>query len=161
MQSFETKRRSSPKTLLIFHKIHASKKIFWQVLRGAPRRFNIAHDQARSQDFERAGRAFFERVRQQYATLTRIFIAFATDSNGLSEIDTDFSAQKQVISKKKKIFTEKKHFFFTELRRIFRPKSEIQTVLPAESRQVLHNFGTQIPSGGAVFFFEKNWPQKH
>ena len=40
-----------------------------------------------------------------------------------------------------------------DLRRIFRPRSEIHTILLAESRQQLHNFGTQIPSRGAVFSF--------
>ena len=131
------------------------------------------------------------------ATLTRIFIALESDSNGLSEIETyflaeignsnGFSAQKQVISKKI-IFTEIETEFWTEsgnskgfsaqkqviskkkkkkkerslpkVRRIFRPKSEIQTVLPAESRQLLHNFGTQIPSGRLFSFFERKSTSK-
>ena len=67
-----------------------------------------------------------------------------------------FSAQKQVISKKKK-----KKRSFPKLRRIFRPKSEIKTVFQAESRQLLHDFGTQIPLGGCFYFFSKNRPQKH
>ena len=36
---------------------------------------------------------FFERVRQLQATLTRIFIVLESDSNGLSKIETDFSAE--------------------------------------------------------------------
>ena len=40
-----------------------------------------------------------------------------------------------------------------KLRRIFRPKSEIQPVFQPESRHLLHNFGTQFPLGGAVFIF--------
>ena len=68
-------------------------------------------DQARSQDLKKGG-AFFERVRQLRATLIRIFMAFESDSNGLSEIEAEFpaesensnnfSAQQQVISNKKK-----------------------------------------------------------
>ena len=79
--------------------------------------------QARSQDFEKGG-GFFERVRKLQTTLTQSFIVLESESNGLSdfgifilEIETDFSAtignsnafsaQKQVISeKKKKVFTE-------------------------------------------------------
>ena len=40
-----------------------------------------------------------------------------------------------------------------ELRLIFWLKSEIQTLFQAESRHVLHNFGTQFLLGGAVFNF--------
>ena len=48
------------------------------------------------------------------------------------------------------------------MRLIFRPKSEILTLFQAESRHVLHNFGTQFPLGGGCFqFFTKNRPQKH
>ena len=66
-----------------------------------------------------------------------------------------FSAQKQVISKKKRRSSPK-------LRRIFWPKSKIKTIFQAESRQLLHDFGTQIPLGGRCFhFFSKNRPQKH
>ena len=82
-----------------------------------------------------------------------------------TEIETDFSAkignlnvfsaQKQVISKKKKKKRSPK------LRWNFRPKSEIQTLFQAESRHVLHNFGTQFPLGGCFHFFTKNRPRKH
>ena len=58
-----------------------------------------------------------------------------------------FFAQNQVISKKEKKRSSLK------LRRIFRPKLKIHTVLPAESQQRLHNFGTQISSGGGLFSF--------
>ena len=134
---------------------------------------------------------FFERVRQLQATLTRIFIALESDSSGLSEIETyysaeignsnGFSAQKQVISKKK-VFTKIKTDFSAEigysngvlaqnhviskkkrsapkLKGIFWGKSEIQTALPAESRQLLLNFGTQIPLGGCFHFLSKTRPQ--
>ena len=40
---------------------------------------------------------------------------------------------------------------YPKLRRIFWPKSEIQTVLPAELRQLLHSFGTKFFWGVAVF----------
>ena len=55
-------------------------------------------------------------MRQLQTTLTRIFIVLESESHGLSEIMKDFSAkignsnafsaQKQVISKNKKVFTE-------------------------------------------------------
>ena len=87
-----------------------------------------------------------------------------------------FSAQKLVISEKKKkeVFTEietdflvnnrkfKRFFSLTspqkkrsssKLRRIFRPKSEIQTLFQAESRHLLLNFGTQFSLEGAVLIF--------
>ena len=58
-----------------------------------------------------------------------------------------FSAQKQVVSEKKKKRSSPK------LRLLFRQKSEIQTLFHEESRLVLHNFGTQFPLEGAVFHF--------
>ena len=42
-----------------------------------------------------------------------------------------------------------------KLSRIFPPKSQIQTVLPAESRQLLYYFGSQISLGGLFSFFEQ------
>ena len=87
-----------------------------------------------------------------------------------------FSAQKQVISKKKKVFTEIETDFLAEignsnrfsaqkqvisknktkrslpkLRRIFQPISGIQTVLPPESEATPSQLSHQIPSGGAAF----------
>ena len=50
-----------------------------------------------------------------------------------------------MISKEKKRSSPK-------LRRIFQPKSKIQTVLQAEARQILHNFGSQIPLGELFLF---------
>ena len=47
------------------------------------------------------------------------------------------------------------------MRRISRPKSQIQTALPTESRQLLYNFGPKIPLGGYFHFLGKNRPQKH
>ena len=92
----------------------------------------------RSQNLKKGG-GFFERVRQLQATLTRIAIALESDSHGLPEIVMDisaeigntngYSAQKQVTSKKKK-----KKRSSLKLRRIFRPKSEIQTVFPPKNR---------------------------
>ena len=81
-----------------------------------------------------------------------------------TEIETDFLAkignsnailaQIQVISKKKRSSPKSK--------RIFRPKTVIQTLFQAESRHLLHNFSTQFPLGGGCFhFFTKNRPQKH
>ena len=56
--------------------------------------------------FRKGGGGGFERVRQLQATLTRIFIAFESDLNVLSKIETDF----------------------------FWPKSEIQTVFSPKNR---------------------------
>ena len=69
------------------------------------------------------------------------FSAKIGNSNG-------FSAQNQVISKKKSS---------PKLRRIFRLKSETQTVLPAESRQLLSQLRHPNPFGvGELFsFFEQ------
>ena len=47
------------------------------------------------------------------------------------------------------------------MRRIFRPKSEIQTLFQAKSRHLLHNFGTNLIWGGCFHFFTKIPPQKH
>ena len=75
---------------------------------------------------------FFEKVRKLQTTLTQIFIALESESHGLSDfvqfilkIETDFSAkigisnsfsaQKQMISKKKKVFTEIKTQFSTKI----------------------------------------------
>ena len=102
---------------------------------------------------------------------------------------TAFSAQNLVISKKKKVFTEiktdlnkiaqnrkfkrffspktgdlqkrKKKGLSPKLGRIFRPKSEIQTLFQAESRHLLHHFGTQFPLGGLFSFFQQKSAQKH
>ena len=65
-----------------------------------------------------------------------------------------FSAQNQVVSKKKKRSSPK-------LRLIFRPKSEIHTLFQAASRHILHNFGTHFLMGGCFQFFSNNRPQKH
>ena len=42
-------------------------------------------DQARSQDLEKGGGGYFERVRSVQTTLTRIFIELESVSDGLSE----------------------------------------------------------------------------
>ena len=114
--------------------------------------------QARSQDLKKGG-GFFDRVKQLKATLIRILIAFESDSNGLSEIEAefpaeiensnDFSAQKQVISKKKRSSPK--------LRRIFRLISNASSAqITAIPLQLRH----QIPSGGGCFhFLSKNRPQ--
>ena len=43
------------------------------------------YSQARSQDLEKGGGGYFERVRSVQTTLTRIFIDFKSVSDGLSE----------------------------------------------------------------------------
>ena len=91
--------------------------------------------QARSQDFEK-GRLFWK------------------SETNVSDLDPNFHCSwirfKRFI---RNWWSRKKKRSSPKLRRIFRPKSEFQTVLPAESRQLLLNFGTQIPLGGAVSIF--------
>ena len=142
--------------------------------------------------FEKGGGGFFERVRKLQTTLTRIFIVLESESHGLSDfgrfilkIETEistkvgnsnaFSAQKQVVSKKKRSSPKLRRIFrpkseiqtlfqpknrwsqkkrsSPKLRRISRPKLEIQTLFQAESRHLLHNFGTQFPLRGRLFSF--------
>ena len=78
----------------------------------------------------------------------KVFVKFGT--NFLAEIGNSntFSAQKQVIFKKKR--------FSPNLERIFWPKSEIQTLFQIESRI----FGTQISLGGPVFNFSAKFGLK-
>ena len=54
----------------------------------------------------------------------------------------------------------KKNRSSPKLRTIFRPKSVIQTVVQAESRHLLHNFGTHIPLGGLFSFFQQKSASK-
>ena len=46
---------------------------------------HMEHTQARSQDLEKGGGGYFERVRSVQTTLTRIFIDLESVSDGLSE----------------------------------------------------------------------------
>ena len=76
-----------------------------------------------------------------------VFTEIESDFSAKIGNSNNFSAQKHVVSKKKKRSTPK-------LSLIFRPESEIQTLFHAESRHLHHNFGTQFPlGGGAVFNF--------
>ena len=116
-------------------------------------------------------------------TKKKVFTEIDTDFWAEIENSKVFLAQKQVISKKKKVFTEietdflagignskvfsaqkqktgvlqKKKKLTEIVRLIFRPKSEILTLFQAESRHVLHNFGTQFSLGGGLFsiFYQK------
>ena len=97
-----------------------------------------------------------------------------------------FSAQNQVVSKKKKkkglhrnwdwffgqnrkfkrfsflkqVVSNKKKRSSPKLRLIFRPKLEIQTLFQAASRHILHNFGTQFPLGGLFSIFHQKSASK-
>ena len=77
----------------------------------------------------------------------KVFTEIGSDFSAKIGKSNNFSAQKQVVSKKKKKRSTPK------LSLIFRPKSEIQTLFHTESRHLHHNFGTQFPLGGAVFNF--------
>ena len=90
-------------------------------------------------------------MRQLQATLTRIFIVLVSESHGFfvqnQKFESFFSPKTGDLQKKKK----KK-----------RSSSEVQTLFQADSRQLLHSFGTQILlEGGCFHFFTKNRPQKH
>ena len=74
----------------------------------------------------------------------KVFTEIETDFSAKIGNSNVFSAQKQVISKKKRSSPK--------LRLIFRPKSEIQTLFQAKPRHVFHNFGTQFPLGGGGLF---------
>ena len=63
-----------------------------------------------------------------------------------------FSAQKQVVSKKKRSSPK--------LRLIFGPKLEIQTLFHTESSHLLLNFGTQFPLGGLFSIFHQKSASK-
>ena len=84
----------------------------------------------------------------------KVFTKIETDFSAKIGNSNVFSAQYQVVSKKKRSLPK--------LRLIFRPKSEIHTLFQAASRHVHHNFGTYFFMGGGCFqFFTKNRPQKH
>ena len=86
----------------------------------------------------------------------KVFTEIGSDFSAKIGKSNNFSAQKQVVSKKKK-----KKRSTPKLSLIFRPKSEIQTLFHTESRHLHHNFGTQFPLGGGCFqFFTKNRPKK-
>ena len=102
-------------------------------------------------------------MRQLQATLTRIFIVLESESHGLSEIEKNFSAiigysngftaQNQVISKKKGLHQNWDGFFgqIRKFKRFFRPNHG-------------NYFTTSAPKflwGGCFHVFTKNQPQKH
>ena len=70
-----TKKRSSPK-LILANKHYIQPELL---------RFILANMQARSQDLEKGGGGFFERVRKVQTTLTRIFNDLESVSHGLSK----------------------------------------------------------------------------
>ena len=82
----------------------------------------------------------------------KVFTEIESDFSAKIGNSNVFSAQKQVVSKKKRSSTK--------LRLIFGPKSGIQTLFHTKSRHLPHNFGTQFPLGGCFQFFTKNRPQK-
>ena len=151
--------------------------------------------QARCQDLEKGGGGFFERVRKVQTTLTRIFIVLESVSHGLSEnwdgisrkaeSSNVFSAQKQVVSKKKKkVFTEIESDFsakignsndFSAKRQVVSKKkkvfAEIESNFSAKialSNTFSHRITTSISrlrhpisfGGGCFQFFTKNRPKK-
>ena len=122
-------------------------------------------------------------MRKLQTTLTRIFIVldgisrktrkikrfFSPKTGGLQkkkvfiEIETDFSAKignLNAFSAQKQVVSEKTKRSLPKLRRIFWPKSGIQTLFQAESRHPLPNVGTQFPLGGLFSFFHQKSASK-
>ena len=124
------------------------------------RRFETqTSQQARSQDLKKGRGGFFKRVRKLQTTLTQIFIVLESESHGLSK---NWDGISRKIRKFKPFFSPKtgdlqkqkqKKRSSPKLRRIFWPLADIQTLFQAESRHVLHNFGTHFPLGEAAFIF--------
>ena len=147
------------------------------------------YKQARSQDLEKGGGGYFERVRSVRTTLTRIFIDRESVSDGLSENWAEISRKARKLlrffrrklgglQKKKK----KKKRSLPKLRVTFPPKSEIQKffrsklgglqkkkkVFTVIESDFSSNFASSDVWGGAVLllggyfqYFTKNRPQKH
>ena len=116
----------------------------------------------------------------------KVFTKIETDYPAKIENSNVFSAQKQVVSKKKGLhqklriifppksqiltFFQPKHRWSQKkkkkkrsslkFRLIFQPKSEILMLFQAESRHVLHNFGTQFPLGGLFSIFQQKSASK-
>ena len=99
--------------------------------------FQYRCGQARSQDLKKGGGGV-ERVRKLQTTLTRIFIVFESESPGLSENWDGISRKtrnfKRFFSPKTGDLRNKKKRSSRKLRRIFRPKSEIQTFFQPKNR---------------------------
>ena len=84
--------------------------------------------QARSQDLEKGGGGYFERVRKVQTTLTQIFIVLESVSHGLSENWDEISRKARKFKgffrpklgglqkKKKKVFTKIESDFSVEIR---------------------------------------------
>ena len=95
----------------------------------------LTWDQARSQDLEKGGGGYFERVRGVQTTLTRFFINLESVSDGLSETWGEMSRKAR---KFKGFFSpklgdlKKKKRSSPKFRVIFRPKSEIQRFFSAQ-----------------------------
>ena len=115
--------------------------------------------QARSQELEKGGGGYFERVRKVQTTLTRIFIVIESESHGLSQNWEGISRKprklKRFFRPKSGGLQTKKKRSSPKLRLIFRPKSQIHTLFQAVSRHVLHNFGTQFLMGGLFSIFHQ------
>ena len=101
--------------------------------------------QARSQDLEKGGGGYFERVRKVQTTLTRIFIVLETVSLGLSKNSDEISRKarkfegffrpksgglqkKKKKKKKKKVFAEIETDFLAEFRnsKVFSAQNQVQ-----------------------------------
>ena len=103
-------------------------------------------------------------MRKLQTTLTRTFIVLESESHGLSEIGTEFlgklgnssafSAQKQMISKKKKVFTE----IETDFSGRSGYSNAFSDRITTSTSQLRHPI---FLVGGFFHFFTKNRPQKY
>ena len=80
----------------------------------------------------------------------KVFAKIETDFSAEISNSDGFSAQKQVISKKK-VFAEKKKV----LRRIFRPKYQIQTIFPVLITATSSQLRLPNPFGGLFSFLDQ------
>ena len=77
--------------------------------------------------------------------ITRFIRKLRQNFSENSEIQTLFHPKNRWSPKKKRSSPK--------LRRIFRPEADVQTLFQADSRHLLHNFGTQFSLGGRLFSF--------
>ena len=135
------KKRSSPKLRQIFRPKSEIQTFFQPKNRWSPKK-----------------KVFKPKLRQ----ISRKFKRFFSPKTGgflkkkkkkvFTQIETDFT-EIQTFLQPKNSWSPKKKRSSPKLKQIFRPKSEILTLFQAESRHVLHNFGTQFRLGGLFSLF--------
>ena len=126
------------------------------------------YGQARSQDLEKGGGGYFERVRSVQTTLTRIFIDLESVSDGLSEIWDEKSRKNpkfkgffrpklgdlQKKEKKKKGLRRNSEWFFSQNSKVFSAQNQViskkkkKSLRQNSGRFFFQNFASSNVSGG-------------